>query len=184
MKLVINCIHPDGLTPDEQVFVQLLRSNRSLAEAMVEKNLLKVDKEHLLSSGHILGWNDNVTEIILSNVKSPKSAGIEDWIDRYREVFKNKRIGSMGSKKACVEKMEKFIAEYPEYSDPELIISAANRYVNSQKSSNYIYLQRADYVISKKDIDSTNSRLAAFCEEILENETKTQKFNESGRQSI
>jgi hypothetical protein len=69
MKLVINCIHPDGLTPDEQVFVQLLRSNRSLAEAMMEKNLLKVDKEHLLSSGHILGWNDNVTEIILSNVR-------------------------------------------------------------------------------------------------------------------
>lgn len=185
MKVIVDCLQPEGLTPDEQVFLHLLRVNRPLAEAMMTNNLLKVDKEHLIKSGHILGWNESITEIILSNVKAPKPKSVEEWIDRYREVFKNKKIGSMGSKRACVEKMEKFIAEYPEYSDPELIISAANRYVNSQKSNNYLYLQRADYVISKRDLDSTNSRLAAFCEEILSNESKEEsKFNESGRQSI
>lgn len=184
MKVVVNCIHPDGLSPDEQVFIHLLRTNRELAEAMYSKNLLKVDKDHLVSTGQVLSWNDNIPEIILSNVKAPKQQGVEEWIERYRQVFKNKKAGAMGSKQSCIDKMKKFIADYPEFSNPELIISAATRYVNTQRVNNYAYLQRADYVISKKDSDTTNSRLAAFCEEVLDLDSKEEKFNQAGRQTI
>ncbi len=184
MKIVIDCFHPEGLTPDEQVFVELLQNNKDILERLVTKSLLKVDKEHLLSSGCILSWSDNLSEIILSNKNVPKNQKITDWIDDYRAVFKNKKAGAMGSKKSCIEKMTKFIKEYPEFSEPDLIISAAARYVNTQRISNYSYLQRADYVISKKDSDSVTSRLAAFCEEIIDNEGKVETFNQAGRQTI
>ena len=184
MKIVIDCIHENGLTPDEQAFIHLLKINRELLKTIVEKDLLKVNKERLISTGYILAWNEEVSEIILSNVKAPKDQDISIWIDRYREVFKNKKAGAMGSKNACIEKMKKFIQEYPEFSDPELIISAASRYVNTQRVNNYMYLQRADYIISKKDSDSVTSRLAAFCEEIIESSNVKEKFNEAGRQTL
>ena len=184
MNIIVNCVHPEGLTPDEQVFVELIRTNIELLDSLMSKNLLKVDKDHLVSSGHILSWSDNLSEIILSNKKVPKNQEIADWIDDYRAVFKNKKAGAMGSRKSCVEKMTKFVNEYPEYSDPELIVAAAARYVNTQRISGYSYLQRADYVISKKDSDSVTSRLAAFCEEIIENENKVEVFNQAGRQTI
>tara|TARA_R110000851_G_scaffold326249_1_gene494737 strand:- start:65 stop:619 length:555 start_codon:yes stop_codon:yes gene_type:complete len=184
MNIIINCVHPEGLTPDEQVFIQLLRTDIKLLESLMSKSLLIVNKEHLVSNGYILAWKDSLSEIILSNKKVPKSQNITDWIDNYRNVFKNKKAGAMGSKKSCVEKMLKFVKDYPEYSDPELIVSAATRYVNTQRISRYDYLQRADYVISKKDSDSVTSRLAAFCEEIIENENKVEVFNQAGRQTI
>ena len=65
-----------------------------------------------------------------------------------------------------------------------LILSAAQRYVNSESKNNYQYLQKADYVISKKDVDAVNSRLAAFCEEVLDLESRQEKFNQAGRQTI
>ena len=80
--------------------------------------------------------------------------------------------------------MKKFIEEYPTYANVDLILGAAERYINSESRNNYIYLQRADYVISKKDVDSVSSRLATFCEEVAELEDKQEKFNPAGRQTI
>ena len=105
MNIIINCVHPEGLTPDEQVFIQLLRTDIKLLESLMSKSLLIVNKEHLVSNGYILAWKDSLSEIILSNKKVPKSQNITDWIDNYRNVFKNKKAGAMGSKKSCVEKM-------------------------------------------------------------------------------
>ena len=177
MKIIVNCVHPEALTPDEQVFIHLLQTNQALLEVIMKKNLLKIDKDHLVSSGHLLSWSDNLSEIIISNKMTPKNQD-------YRAVFKNKKAGAMGSRKSCIDKMTKFVAEYPEYSDRELIISAATRYVNTERVSNYRYLQRADYVISKKDSDSVTSRLAAFCEEVLELANTKEVFNQAGRQTI
>ncbi len=130
MKIVVNCVHPDGLSPDEQVFIHLIRNNRELADAMYSKNLLKIDKDHLVSTGQVLGWNDNVQEIILSNVKTPKQEGVEEWIERYRQVFKNKKAGAMGSKQSCIDKRRRFIQSYPEFNKQELIIYAITRSVS------------------------------------------------------
>ena len=120
MKIIIDCLHPEGLTPDEQVFISLLQSDTAMLEELMTKGILKVDKDHLIDRGYILSWSDTISEIILSNKKSPKNRKIIDWIDEYREVFKNKKSGAMGSRKSCIEKMTKFIKEYPENSDPEL----------------------------------------------------------------
>ena len=185
MNLVVNCFHPQGLTPDEQVFLQLLsKKEYSSLKDLLTKDLLKVNSKILVDEGFILSWNDDLSKIILSSQKVKKDELVSSWIDRYRNVFKDKKAGSMGSRKACLEKMEKFVKEYPEYNRPDLIISAAERYVNTQKSSQYMYLQQADYVISKKDHGSTGSRLATFCEEVLMLSDKTEKFNEAGRQTI
>lgn len=184
MNIIVNCQHPDGLTPDEQVFLHLLRNDINTLSSLLAKDLLKIDKEHLISSGYIFAWRDNVKNIIVSKRRVPKSQAVEEWIEDYRALFKNKKSGAMGTRKTCIEKMIKFIKEYPEYSDPELILAAATRYINTQRASGYTYLQRADYVISKKDSDSVTSRLAAFCEEVAESENKVEVFNQAGRQTI
>ena len=185
MNLVVNCLHPEGLTPDEQVFLQLLsKKDYSLLEDLHSKDLLKINKDTLVETGFILSWHEDFSKIIVSTQRVKKVDSVSSWIDRYRNVFKDKKAGSMGSKKSCIEKMEKFVKEYPEYNNPDLIVSAAERYVNTQKSSQYMYLQQADYVISKKDYGGTNSRLATFCEEVLSLSNITEKFNPAGRQTI
>lgn len=185
MKFIVEFPHKDSLTPDEQVFINLLLAKEYKSISLIiSKNLLVVNIDHLISAGYILNWSDNPEEIIVSKEKNLSVAPIESWIDEYRNVFKDKKPGSMGSKKSCIEKMQKFIEEYPEYNDPKLIVSAAERYVNTQRISEFIYLQQADYFISKKDSLSTNSRLAAFCEEIINLKDRQEKFNRVGRQSI
>ena len=94
---------------------------------------------------------------------------IEELVDKFRSKFKGKKVKSMGDKKACRVKMQKFLLEYPEYNNEELILSATERYINSQKPNGYAFLRQADYFIYKRvdgTKDSETSDLAAMCEEV------------------
>lgn len=169
------------LSPNEQVYLQLLQEK---AYDKLQEFKHPVNLESMVEAGVIMNANDDPSKIILSTKDKSNVKDIESWIDDYRRLFKNKKSGAMGSRKACIFKMRMFIKEYPTYANIDLILGAAQRYINSESRNNYIYLQRADYVISKKDVDSVNSRLATFCEEIAELEDKQEKFNPAGRQTI
>lgn len=185
MKYPVEFKHPLGLSPDEQVFISLLQEKKfDIAQQALEEADLKVDLDFLKAKGVILNTSSNVKELILSKKNPNNVQDIEDWIEDYRLLFKGKKMGAMGSKSACIFKMKKFLVEYPEYADINLIMDAARRYINSEKKNGYMYLQRADYIISKKDHDSVNSRLAIFCEEVNSLEDTTEKFNSAGRQTI
>lgn len=169
------------LSPNEQVYLQLLQEK---AYDRLQEFNYPVDLTRMVEAGVILNIDGDPSKIILSTKDKSNVKDIESWIDDYRKLFKNKKSGAMGSRKACVFKMKKFIEEYPTYAKIDLILAAAQRYINSESRNNYTYLQRADYVISKKDVDSVSSRLATFCEEIAELENKQEKFNPAGRQTI
>lgn len=169
------------MSPNEQIFLQLLKEK---AYDKIQEFTYPVDLAKMVEAGVILNMDKDPSKIILSTKNKSNIQNIESWIDDYRKLFKNKKSGAMGSRNSCIFKMKKFIEEYPTYAKIDLIMAAAQRYINSESRNNYIYLQRADYVISKKDVDSVGSRLATFCEEIAELEDKQEKFNPAGRQTI
>ena len=169
------------MSPNEQVFLQLLQEK---AYDKIQEFTYRIDLTRMVEAGVIMNIDEDLRKIILSTKDKSNIQNIEDWIDDYRRLFKNKKSGAMGSRHSCVFKMKKFIEEYPIYANIDLIMAATQRYINSESHSNYSYLQRADYVISKKDVDSVSSRLATFCEEVAELEDKQEKFNPAGRQTI
>ena len=185
MKYPVEFRHPLGISPDEQIFLSLLKDKKvEIAQSALDNAELKVDLDFLKEKGFILNNPPFVKDIILSKKNPDNVNDVEEWIEDYRLLFKSKKMGAMGSKSACIFKMKKFLVEYPEYANVQLIMDAARRYINSEKKNGYMYLQRADYIISKKDHDSVNSRLAIFCEEVNSLEDAVQKFNEAGRQTI
>lgn len=129
----------------------------------------------LIKLGYIINKeadNYDLSTLILNKSKLKKLLGeletSEFWIEDYRELFKGKKAGSMGTKGACVKKMDKFIKETGH--SKEVIMSATQRYINSNRENGYSYLQQADYFIYKNESYSGSaietSKLATYCEEI------------------
>lgn len=97
-----------------------------------------------------------------------------EFIKKYRNLFDksniNGIIGKKGDKQSCIKKMHLFMKQYPQYNE-DIILKAAQLYIQSEsKNNNFKYLQRADYVISKQEAQGkiVGSRLATFCEEVVE----------------
>lgn len=90
---------------------------------------------------------------------------IGERISDYRNLWKGKKAGSMGSAKSCKSKMIRWMEENPEYSFDD-ILKAARIYLD-EEGRNTRYLQRADYFIFKQSgHKEEESRLSAYIEEI------------------
>lgn len=147
---------------------ELIKKHFSVIAPMHLQSLY--EKRYILSEGPY--DLKSLGDIAVSTTKSRALFGelstSASWIDEYRELFKGKKIGSMGSRSACIVKMDRFLSQYP-YTKA-VVISATERYINSQREQGYKFLQRADYFIFKnEDMDGSKilgSRLATFCEEI------------------
>lgn len=89
-----------------------------------------------------------------------------DWIDQYRELFKNTRPGGMGDKHVCISNMVRFLEAYPQYTKEDIL--KATKYYISTFQGKYQYLTQADYFISKTDPKThvVTSKLAGFVEEV------------------
>jgi hypothetical protein len=130
-----------------------------------KEGFIKYDTELSVISVRSLG--ENVFKVEDTNVK--------DWIQEYRNIFKGIKPGSMGDSIACLVKMDKFLKVYHEYNK-ETILEAAKLYIDSL--DDFRFIQRADYFISKADVDRVKeSRLASFCEEVKEGNTSSSSPN-------
>lgn len=91
---------------------------------------------------------------------------LEDFVKKYRQLWKGLKVGSMGDENSCKEKLFRWMSENPKYSKED-IYKAAQIYLKTIDS--YKYLQRADYFIYKKEGQEEMSRLSAYIEEIDSN---------------
>jgi hypothetical protein len=99
----------------------------------------------------------------------------DEFIEKYRNIWKGLKPGSLGSYRTCYDKMKRWMIENPNYSKED-ILKAARIYIKSL--DNYQYLQQADYFIFKKDGKDENSRLSAFIDEKeVDNTDWTVKLN-------
>lgn len=93
---------------------------------------------------------------------------VEDNVVEFRNKWRGLKPGSMGSLKACKEKLHRWMKENPEYTF-EQILKAADLYLATE-GANIRYLQRADYFVFKQDANRDEmSRLSAFIDDIDEN---------------
>tara|TARA_R110002124_G_scaffold281430_1_gene455648 strand:+ start:5893 stop:6498 length:606 start_codon:yes stop_codon:yes gene_type:complete len=148
-----------------------------IADSLEHKNLIKIEKEDIEGIEFSLRQKaidilNNLTievDININNklIVSKSSRKINQELEENVEVFRNKwkglKMGSMGSPKACKEKLKRWMKENPSYSI-EQILKAADAYINSL--NDFTYLQQADYFIFKKDGKEESSRLSAFIDEV------------------
>lgn len=169
MKLLIikKILDKYGITPDQYWNLYCLYNKKPTMmipwtlisrNNLISKRFIKYDPELEVDSIRPKG-----KEIIEDKIED-KNISVSSWIEDYRAIFKGIKAGSMGDRIACTLKMGRFLIVYPEY-DKDTILAAAKMYVDSIEDPRYA--QRADYLISKTDIDKIKeSRLASFCEEV------------------
>ena len=109
---------------------------------------------------------DIIQDVDITN----KVEDVDNWIDTFRSLFKaTKKVGAMGDRNACSDKMKRFLKKNPKYTKDQILI-AAIKYINSEaNNASYRYLQQADYFIYKQENSSKieRSRLLTFLEEMV-----------------
>lgn len=88
-----------------------------------------------------------------------------DWLEEWRDLFKDKKPGGAGNKQGCYKKMKVFLNENPDVTKEE-IFAAAEAYFDSL--DNLKYMQQADYFISKGTGQNVSSRLSQWVEYVKE----------------
>lgn len=88
-----------------------------------------------------------------------------DWLEEWRDLFKDKKPGGSGNKQGCYKKMKVFLKENPDVTKEE-IFAAAEAYFDSL--DNLKYMQQADYFISKGTGQNVSSRLSQWVEYVKE----------------
>jgi len=140
--------------------------------SLQDKQFVKIteDKEIILrEKGKLFIDLISIDNISSGNKKVIKKSSrlidneLNTFIVPYRNLWRGKKPGSMGSEISCREKMYRWMQENPQYSKED-IMKAARLYLDSL--DNNIYLQRADYFIFKKDKYGESSQLSAFIEEV------------------
>lgn len=148
-----------------------------IADSLEHKNLIKIEKEDIegiefslrqkaidILNNLTIEIDININNKLIVNKSSRKiNQELEDNVEIFRNKWKGLKLGSMGSPKACKEKLQRWMKENPSYSI-EQILKAADAYINSL--NDFTYLQQADYFIFKKDGKEESSRLSAFIDEV------------------
>lgn len=158
----------------------------TLLGIVLESDCFNINVDHydrLIEDGYIImeGFKPVPTEKTIQKInkksvlrvqKAKKLNLVSDtFVDRYRNLFKGLKPGSMGYRQAVVDKLNRFMMDNRNVTE-EQIIKATKRYLDSQ--DNYNFLQQADYFIYKRESGgSESSRLSIFIEELSNDNNST-----------
>lgn len=181
LKIDLEKIPPD-LNILELIILYVYKQTGEYSGASIQKLNDLEDKKYLKWTDESIVLREkglNVLELIEFENNDPVKKliktkdDIEEWIEEYRTLFQNTGPGKTADTKTLTKKMKWFYKEYPELADKELILKAAERYINTESLNAYRYLQRADYFISKEDTSKIKiSRLASYCQDIMDEEER------------
>ena len=150
---------------DEELFETLLDKGYIIKDRfqikLSNKGTLLIKKMTTRSS--IIGSKVSKRKIV------PEIESVSDeFVQRYRSLFKGTKVGAMGSEKIVNAKLTRFMKENPKATE-DMVIEATRRYINNLES--YRYIQKADYFIYKRDIYTHEeaSNLSAYLDEVIAN---------------
>lgn len=178
--------------PDELLLLALINNkekelfNSLIIEYYYLEALIKLKEKGLIKTSISISTNIKIEEIeavkslkelylkpTIANMKS----GVAKWIKEYRDLFPKGMNPNgypfKGDKKGCTNNMAKFLYNYPEFNNKELILKATGIYIEQKKKDNYAYIAMADRFIWKNDM----STLASYCEQLKEGTLKDEKRN-------
>jgi hypothetical protein len=182
-KFLKNLIYGYNITAEQVILLDLVYSStqefeyyinifpedkQKLIQNLLRRGFIKEDSDGLLlleEKGHEVIANFKIlNENVCDELFKPLENDIPAIVEEYRKLFDGLKLGSMGSKSSCINKMKKFLKLNPRVTKEE-IIKATTAYINSL-GGNYQYLQQADYFINKNE----GSRLETWIEEIRKND--------------
>ena len=186
-RLIINYCNEESITPNDLMILFAVGFQvKGLKLPVVEKtnSIERLQRKQLINSESklttkglrfITDYSDALSLLEGRGRKATKNVNkaevestVNNFIEEYRMLFKDKKPGAMGDKKGCGNKMVQFFEEYKEYANVDTILKATKRYIDSV--NDYTYIKQADYFIYKDDKNKQRtSMLASFCEEIVLN---------------
>lgn len=164
-------------SPDDYASLELVLSKHD-TNHLQEKGYIKIEKIDDTELAHLRQEALDLLEYLkidsFEEFEAPKivkksnrkiSAEVVGRIDEYRNKWKGRKAGSMGSRQSCIDKLSRWIITNPEYSFDD-VLRAADIYLETE-GMNSRYLQRADYFIYKQENNrEESSRLSAFIDEL------------------
>lgn len=184
IKFNLELIHKRDLTPNEFVVLHQLFFNKSdfmlyvtnnsdydySLKKLIEADYLTEDLEFSKASKSYLKAFENES----------LDRDVDKWIDEYRKKF-SFITGKMGTRKACIDKMNRFFKENPTFTKQD-VLKATDKYTNYIQNSNS-FMQQADYFIYKEIIDggvkTLRSTLQSMIEEIKIDDNKVTENSEA-----
>lgn len=174
--LDLNLLNEQNITLKEFICLLSIYNNEDDLESkhllsLQDKNYIKIlpDENVIREKGKLLIEFLTIDGIgSINNKKTVKKSSrainndLENFVDKYRGLWKGLKPGSMGSANGCKEKLQRWMLENPKYSTDN-IYNASKAYIKSV--DDYKYLQQADYFIYKKDVFGEQSRLSSFIDE-------------------
>lgn len=159
--------------------MQLTLSN--LSEILLKLNQIKILK--LIREGYLILKNKNENyenidnliitekgiELLKGNINYKETDSCENWINEYRDLFKNINKTRVGDKKDCIRKMNKFLKEYN--TTKKEVLEATNYYINHLESSLYIK-DASNFIYYNFEKPNETSPLSTYLEQIGENVDK------------
>lgn len=154
-------------------YVKNIRPSNDYIESLIDKgHVIKItDNKFVLSSTmrnylhSIIVPEEETKDKEKKQTDKELKTLISERIEEYRDKWKGRKVGAMGSPGACKQNMLTWMKENPEYSFDD-ILKAADIYLNTE-GRNPRFLQRADYFIYKNDANKVkHSRLSAYVEEL------------------
>jgi len=112
-----------------------------------------IEKQYLISDSKGLYLRDKGKKVIKVFVKikedSRKEEELDNQLKTYRSLFKDIKVGSMGSGLSTRKKLQRFMDSNPDVTFDELI-NATEMYIENF-NGNFKFIQRADYFIYKQN---------------------------------
>lgn len=102
---------------------------------------------------------------------------IKKIANKIRDNFKGIRGGIISTLPTVVYKLKLFKEQY-DYPD-DILIKASENYIKQQRESNFQYIQRVDRFILMEEDGVPVSKLAAFCEDIINDKGEEETWDET-----
>jgi len=180
LKIDLQNLIENHLSPDEYIFIKLLSTNDFDLISVLDFN---IDIDSLEARDLIKTSGCSDISLFELTEKAYLILGITtnttlDLSERFRNLFVNTKPGVLSPLQTIVTKLKHFKTLYPDYSD-DTIMLAAQMYIDSCKSDNYKYMtQVSKFIIhSVNTVEDYSSLLANWCETAISAELNTFEDN-------
>jgi hypothetical protein len=173
-----------GISPNQIYFLDCC-SNSIIPSKIINQDIEKIvcqskgliDADGKITSLGVVILNEFETYLVKKKKKVTQEVLGEDFLEKvkeYREAFPAKRLPSgelaRQSVKELQDKFVWFFKTYPEYNW-DLVLDATDYYNLLFERKGYLYMATSSYFIKKSNPQTkeTTSKLADYCQEILDN---------------
>lgn len=155
------------------IFLYFFKNIDNYLNACEKHQLLKFDTSGAKDYKFSMKARKMLSKIQIEHDDSADEEFVNLYISIFKENGKSLKPGVAGNKKLVKEKLNDFLKNN-KYTKNE-ILQAIQNYVNSQRQSDFRYLQKAHYTVSKMVAGDYESKLLDFCEELGDEEEQSFK---------